>query len=125
MRVMATKDGYEAATKIIDEAYSRLRALVIAADLKDNPWAAKNMHQRFTLLDKMAADLGTRKMLRAMGIAQRLDKKDSPAGKLVREPRRTSLGSMWKSVTPDAAIKFRQGGFNVRFIGVAWQVEVS
>jgi hypothetical protein len=125
LRICATKDGHQAAEAILEEASSRLRALVIAADVKGNPWAAKNLHSRFTLLDKLAADLGTRRLLRAMGIAQRLDKKDSPAGKLIREPRRTSLGSMWRNVSPEMAIKHRQGGFEVRYIGVAWQVKVS
>ena len=124
-RILATKEGYEIASQVIEAHYGRLRALVIAASIKSNLWACKELKPRFALLDKLLIDMGNRKLMRAMAIAQRLSAKDAPSGKLVREPRRVSLGSMWQSVTPERAIQLRQGGFETRFIGVAWQVKVS
>jgi hypothetical protein len=125
-RILATKKGFEAAERLIEEHFGRLRALVIAASVQDNPWAVKDTHSRFTLLDKLAADIGSRRLMMRMSIARRLDAaKKETSGKLVNEPRRTALGSMWRSVTPERAIELKQGGFETRFIGVAWQVKVS
>src|ERR1700723_3081848 len=122
---MATKDGFAAAEQIIEQHYGRLRALVIAASVTKNPWAIKNAKERFVLLDKLCADLGTRRLMNRISVAQRLGSKDSNAGKLVNELRRVSLGSMWRSVPVERAIELRKGGFETRFIGVAWQVKVS
>jgi hypothetical protein len=124
-RVLATKQGYEAASAIIETHYARLRALVIAANEHNNPWRVKDMRPRFAMLDRLLLDMGNRKLMRAMSIAQRLSAKDAPSGKLVREPRRVSLGHMWQSVSPEKAIELRRGGFETRYIGVAWQVKVS
>jgi hypothetical protein len=124
-RILATKEGFEVAERLIEEHFHRLRQLVIAASVADNPWIVKDTKSRFVLLDKLVSDLGSRRLMMRMSIARRLDAKKETSGKLVSEPRRTALGSMWKSVTPERAIELRQGGFETRYIGVAWQVKVS
>ena len=124
--ILATKDGFEAAERLIEEHYHRLRQQTIAASVPDNPWTNKAMYTKFALLDKFASDIGSRRLMLRMSIARRLDaaKKDTP-GRLVNEPLRTALGSMWRNVTPERAIELKQGGFETRFIGVAWQVKIS
>jgi hypothetical protein len=124
-RILTTKAGFAATEAIVSAHYSRLRELTIAASVQHNPWAVKDIKPRFAALDKLLADIGSRKLMRAMGIAARLSAKDAPAGKLVTEPRRSALGYMWNNVSPERAIELKQGGFETRFIGVSWQVKVS
>ena len=124
-RILATKDGYEIASALLEEHYGRLRQLVIAASVAGNPWIVKDLKSRFVLLDKLVSDLGNRRLMRRMAIARLLDGRKEVAGKLVTEPRRVSLGYMWRNVSPERAIELKQGGFETRFIGVAWQVKVS
>jgi hypothetical protein len=126
-RILATKEGFEVANKVIESHYSRLRALTLAAAIPGNLWRVDGieMRKRFQMLDKLCSDLGARKLMRPMGIASRLSAKDAPSGKLVSEPRRAGLGHMWRSVTPERAIELKKGGFETRYIGVSWQVKVS
>jgi hypothetical protein len=124
-RVFATKDGFAAVEIILEEQYARLRQLTIAASIASNPWAAKDMHSRFTLLDKLAADIGSRRLMRRMSIARQLSSKKETAGRTTNEIRREGLGHRWANVPQEQALQLKQAGFKTRFIGVAWQVELS
>lgn len=124
-RILATRDGYELASVVLEEHYTRLRELVIAASIKSNPWAAKDMHARFTLLDKLALDMGNRRLMARMNIARMLDNRKETASKTTNVVKRENLGHRWTDVSQARAMELKRAGFDVRFIGVAWQVELS
>lgn len=126
-RIFATQDGFKKASEILELHYGRLRALTLAASIPNNPWAIKNAHARFTILDRLCNDIGNSRLMRRMSLARSLSskEKESPPGKLVQEPRRASLGSMWRGVPQERAMELKRSGFEVRYIGVAWQVKIS
>lgn len=124
MRILVnTQEGREAFGRILDEHYQKLRMLAIAAAVPRNDWRVDGieLRQRFQMLEALEKQVAARRLMRSMNIAQRLSEK----GVTKHEVRRVSLGHMWNSVSQDRAIKLKQAGFEVRFIGVGWQVKVS
>lgn len=115
-----TKEGREAFTEILEQHRGTLRRLVLAGSVPGNVWRVDGLElrDRFRLLDELETKVIGRQRMRAMNIAQRL-------GGRSREPRREGLGHMWNSVTPERASELKKSGFEVRYIGVAWQVKVS
>lgn len=123
-RVMVnTKEGREAFAEILEQQRTTLRRLAVTASLPGNVWRVDGLElrERFRLLDELEAKVVGRQRMRAMNIAQRLSSK----GETSNEPRRSSLGHMWNKVPQERAMELKQAGYEVRYIGVAWQVKVS
>jgi hypothetical protein len=119
--IVNSKEGQQAFEKVLDDHYHRVRALVVAGAVPRNDWRVDGLelHQRFQMLEAFEKQIAARRLMRAMNIAQRM------ADNSTNEARRASLGYMWGSVDADRAIALKKAGFEVRYIGVEWQVKIS
>src|ERR1700675_2130528 len=127
---MYTQEEYEEDIAYLEECRSKVRLLVIAASEKDNPWKQDGLESKrqLDILEELINKAELKRRMTKMGIAKRIERQrlDRNEGKDTEKgPVRTSLGTMWKTIDKDRALRLNQSGFQTRFIGTGWQVRIS
>jgi hypothetical protein len=127
---MYSEDEYQEDIAYLEECRSRVRLLIVAASEPNNPWKQDGLESKrqLDILEELMSKAELKRRMTKMGIAKRIERQrlDRNEGKTTKNgPQRTSLGTMWKTIDKDRALRLKQNGFQTRFIGTGWQVKLS